>query len=130
MSYFSNPLSFGDTSRLKILKEIIMTFIGGQGAQVVINWGYDYTQAYAKQIVTIDSGSKTGYFGVSEYESDIVARPTSKWAEYSASIIVDRPKTKTTGSGTVVTIGMDATINQNALSLQEVNIQALIGRMI
>jgi len=25
---------------------------------------------------------------------------------------------------------MDATINQNALSLQEVNIQALIGRMI
>lgn len=130
MSYFSNPLSFGDSSRLKILKEIIITFIGGQGAQAVVNWGYDYSQAYTKQIVEINSGSKTGYFGVSEYESDIVARPTSKWAEYSASIIVDRPKTKTTGSGTVVTIGVDATINQNALSLQELNIQALIGRMI
>ncbi len=122
MSYFSNPLYCGDTSRLKILKEIIMTFIGGQGAQVVINWGYDYTQAYAKQIVTIDSGSKTAYFNVNEYNVSS--------SEYSASIIVDRPKTKTTGSGTVVTIGMDATINQNALSLQEVNIQALIGRMI
>jgi hypothetical protein len=130
MSYFSNPLSFGDSSRLKILKEIIITFIGGQGAQAVVNWGYDYSQAYTKQIVEINSGSKTGYFNVSEYESDIVARPTSKWAEYSASIIVDRPKTKTSGSGTVVTIGVDATINQNALSLQELNIQALIGRMI
>jgi len=130
MSYFSNPLTFGDSSRLKMLKEIIMTFIGGQGAQVNINWGYDYTQAYKKQIVTIDSGSVVGYYGVSEYESDIVARPDSKWAEYSSSVIVDRPKTKTTGTGTVVTIGIEATINQNALSLQEVNIQALIGRMI
>ena len=122
MSYFSNPLSFGDSSRLKILKEIIITFIGGQGAQAVVNWGYDYSQAYTKQIVEINSGSKTAYYNESEYNVST--------SEYSASIIVDRPKTKTTGSGTVVTIGMDATINQNALSLQELNIQALIGRMI
>ena len=122
MSYFSNPLSFGDSSRLKILKEIIITFIGGQGAQAVVNWGYDYSQAYTKQIVEINSGSKTAYYNQSEYNVST--------SEYSASVIVDRPKTKTTGSGTVVTIGMDATINQNALSLQELNIQALIGRMI
>ena len=122
MSYFSNPLSFGDSSRLKILKEIIITFIGGQGAQAVVNWGYDYSQAYTKQIVEINSGSKTAYYNESEYNVST--------SEYSASIIVDRPKTKTTGSGTVVTIGVDATINQNALSLQELNIQALIGRMI
>ena len=122
MSYFSNPLSFGDSSRLKILKEIIITFIGGQGSQAVINWGYDYSQAYTKQIVEINSGSKTSYYNVNEYNVST--------SEYSASIIVDRPKTKTTGSGTVVTIGVDATINQNALSLQELNIQALIGRMI
>ena len=122
MSYFSNPLSFGDSSRLKILKEIIVTFIGGQGAQAVVNWGYDYSQAYTKQIVEINSGSKTAYYNQSEYNVST--------SEYSPSIIVDRPKTKTTGSGTVVTIGVDATINQNALSLQELNIQALIGRMI
>ena len=122
MSYFSNPLSFGDSSRLKILKEIIITFIGGQGAQAVVNWGYDYSQAYTKQVVEINSGSKTAYYNENEYNVST--------SEYSASVVVDRPKTKTTGSGTVVTIGMDATINQNALSLQELNIQALIGRMI
>ena len=122
MSYFSNPLSFGDSSRLKILKEIIVTFIGGQGAQAVVNWGYDYSQAYTKQVVEINSGSKTAYYNENEYNVST--------SEYSPSIIVDRPKTKTTGSGTVVTIGVDATINQNALSLQELNIQALIGRMI
>jgi hypothetical protein len=43
---------------------------------------------------------------------------------------VDKPFTKTTGSGGVVTIGIDAEINTAALSIQEVIIQALIGRMI
>jgi hypothetical protein len=121
MSYFSNPLSFGDSSRLKILKEIIITFIGGEGSQAVVNWGYDYSQAYTKQIVDITSGNLS-YYNASEYNV-----PTS---QYSATIIIDKAKTKTTGSGTVVTIGVDATINQDALSLQELNIQALIGRMI
>jgi len=121
MTYFSNPLSFGDSSRLKILKEIIITFIGGEGAQAVVNWGYDYNQAYAKQLVDITSGN-VSYYNESEYNVST--------SQYSATIIIDKVKTKTTGSGTVVTIGVDATINQDALSLQELNIQALIGRMI
>ena len=121
MSYFSNPLSFGDSSRLKILKEIIITFIGGEGSQAVVNWGYDYSQAYTKQIVDITSGNLS-YYNASEYNVST--------SQYSATIIIDKAKTKTTGSGTVVTIGVDATINQDALSLQELNIQALIGRMI
>lgn len=122
MRYFSNPMNFGDSARLKLLKEIILTFIGGQGAQVVVNWGYDYTETYYKEIVVIDSGSQVAYYNESEFNV-----PES---EYSASIIVDRPRTKTTGTGTVVTIGTEATINNNALSLQEVNIQAILGRII
>ena len=122
MRYFSNPMTFGDSSRLKMLKEIILTVIGGQGTQVNVNWGYDYTGAYNKEAITIDAGSQTAYYNENEFnEAD---------SEYSASIIIDRPKTKTTGTGTVVTIGIEAEINTNALSLQEVNIQALIGRMI
>lgn len=122
MRYFSNPMTFGDSSRLKMLKEIILTVIGGQGTQVAVNWGYDYTGAYNKEAITIDAGSQTAYYNENEFnEAD---------SEYSASIIIDRPKTKTTGTGTVVTIGIEAEINTNALSLQEVNIQALIGRMI
>jgi hypothetical protein len=46
--YYTNPLSFGDASRLKILKEINFTVIGGQGAPVTVNWGYDYTEGYTK----------------------------------------------------------------------------------
>jgi len=128
MRYFSNPLTFGDSSRLKMLKEIILTVIGGQSTPINVNWGYDYTTAYNKQRLVVDAGSVLGYFGVSEFEID--KTKDSKWAEYSSSILIDRPKTKTTGTGTVVTIGLEAEINNSALSVQEINIQALIGRMI
>ena len=130
MSYFTNPLTFGDASKFKMLKEIILTVLGGQSERLNINWGYDYTQSYTILPITIDAGSILGYFAENEFESDIVARPDSKYAEYSASIIVDKPFIKTTGSGGVVTIGIDAEIKSAALSIQEVNIQATIGRII
>ena len=130
MSYFTNPLSFGDASKFKMLKEIILTVLGGQSERVNVSWGYDYTQAYTTEALILNAGSILGYFSENEFENDIVARPNSKYAEYAASIIIDKPFIKTTGSGGVVTIGIDAEINNAALSVQEVSIQATIGRTI
>ena len=121
MRYYTNPLSFGDASRLKILKEINFTVIGGQGAPVTVNWGYDYTEGYTKQAVTVANASIAEY-GISEYNVST--------SEYSATIIIDTAKAKATGSGRVATIGLDCTINERSLSIQEVNIEALIGRLI
>ena len=121
MRYYTNPLSFGDASRLKILKEINFTVIGGQGAPVTVNWGYDYTEGYTKQAVTIANASIAQY-GLSEYNVST--------SEYSATIVIDTAKAKATGSGRVATIGLDCTINERSLSIQEVNIEALIGRLI
>lgn len=121
LRYYTNPLSFGDASRLKILKEINFTVIGGQGAPVTVNWGYDYTEGYTKQAVTVANASIAEY-GISEYNVST--------SEYSATIIIDTAKAKATGSGRVATIGLDCTIDERSLSIQEVNIEALIGRLI
>ena len=51
-------------------------------------------------------------------------------SEYSASIIVDDARVKSTGSGTVATIGVDAIINNRSLSIQELKTEALIGRLV
>ena len=56
--------------------------------------------------------------------------PVVSTSEYSPSIGVDTLKVKPTGTGSVVTIGMDATINANGMSIQELNTEALIGRLI
>ena len=121
MKYYTNPLSYGDASRLKMLKEIDFTVIGGQNTSVVVNWGYDYKEAYTKQTATL-SDAKIAEYGVSEYN---VAD-----SEYSASIIIDSAQIKATGTGKVATIGIDATIDGKSLSIQELKTEALIGKLI
>ena len=119
--YFTNPLSFGDPSRLKMLKELSFTVIGGSGAEVVGNWAYDYTEAYTKQAFTVAT-SLIAEYGVAEYNVST--------SEYSASIVIDVARVKATGSGKVATIGVEATIDGGALSLQELNTEAIMGRLV
>jgi hypothetical protein len=121
MKYYTHSLSFGDASRLKLLKEITFTIVGGQGTSLLLNWGYDYTEGYTKQLLTVDDASIAEY-GVSEYNVET--------SQYNFSIVVNKATTKATGSGRVVTIGLDATINGKAFSIQDVNIEAFIGRTI
>jgi len=121
MKYFTNPMSFGDPSRIKMLKEISFTVIGGSGSQVIGNWAYDYTEGYSKQAFTVAT-SLIAEYGVSEYNVST--------SEYSATIVIDVAKVKATGSGKVATIGIEAIINGGALSIQELNTEAILGRLI
>jgi hypothetical protein len=115
-------MSFGDPSRLKILKEITFTIVGGQKSQVILNWGYDYTEGYNKTATIVFSNAQVAEYGISEYNVST--------SEYSKSIIIDKIKAKPTGSGTVATIGLEAIIKGASLSIQDLNTEALIGRMI
>ena len=120
MRYFSNPMDFGNTSNLKFLKKFNLTIIGGNDTPTTLNWGYDYTESYTKQAFVFGSSSIAEY-GVSEYNTD---------AEYSSSILINTPKVNTSGSGEVVTIGIEAEINDAAFSIQKIDIHALLGRLI
>lgn len=121
LRYFTNPLSFGDPSRLKMLKELSFTVIGGSGTEVVGNWAYDYTEAYTKQAFNVKT-TLIAEYGISEYNE--------AESEYTSSIVIDIAKVKTTGSGKVATIGVESTINGKALSLQEINTEAILGRLL
>ena len=120
MRYFSNPMDFGNTSNLKFLKKFNLTIIGGNDTPTTLNWGYDYTESYTKQAFVFGS-SNIAEYGISEYNTN---------AEYSSSILINTPKVNTSGSGEVVTIGIEAEINDAAFSIQKIDIHALLGRLI
>jgi hypothetical protein len=120
LRYFSNAMDFGNTSNLKFLKKFNLTIIGGQNTPTTLNWGYDYTSSYTKQAFTFGS-SNLGEYGVSEYNTT---------AEYTSSILINTPKVNTSGSGEVVTIGIEAEVNGAAFSIQRIDIHALLGRLI
>jgi|13_taG_2_1085334.scaffolds.fasta_scaffold06338_3 hypothetical protein len=121
IKYFTNPMSFGDPSKIKMLKEISFTVIGGSESQVIGNWAYDYKEDYSTQSFTIAKSNQAEY-GISEYN---VAT-----SQYGVTNVIDIASIKATGSGKVATIGIEATIDGGSLSIQELNTEALLGRLI
>lgn len=121
LSYFSHPLSFGDTSNLKFLKKINLTTFDGAESTVVLNWAYDYSGAYTKQAYTLPK-SNAGQYNISEFNTE---------AEYSSSIaLINRQKINTNGQGTVVAVGVETTVDGKSIAIQELNIHALLGRIV
>ena len=121
MRYFTHPLSFGDSTKLKFPKELHITIIGGQNTVASVNWGYDYTEAYQKQVIIVGNQS-ISEFGTAEYSETT--------SEYSASIVVSRKNVKPNGSGALLSMGLEVSVAGVPFSIQEINIQALLGRMI
>lgn len=120
LRYLSNPLAFGDPSRTKFLKKIIPTVIGNGSTVANIKWAYDYSDSFLSAAITLKNSSASEY-GTAEYNI----------GEYSSTgVAITKQGVQASGSGTVVTVGVEAEIDGQSFSLQEFNIQALIGRMI
>ena len=64
--YYSPGLTFGDPSKLKILKKLRPTIVGANSATVFINWAYDLQTAYKTQEYTVGN-QQPAYYNVNEY---------------------------------------------------------------
>jgi hypothetical protein len=119
LRYYSNPLSFGDSSRVKFPKKITPTLIGGSGSQIRVKWAYDFTDNY-KTVIYDTKNTRASYYGQAEFN---VGEFTSGSDNITAKRI------NTTGSGNLITVGLETSINGSPLSIQEFNIQATMGRI-
>jgi hypothetical protein len=121
LSYSSHPLTFGNSSTLKFLKRINVTTFNGANALVTLSFAYDYATAYKKRSYTLPA-TNVAQYGIAEYNLT---------AEYSNSItLINREKVNAAGQGAAVSVGLETTVNGNSIAIQELNIQALVGRII
>ena len=155
LAYFSNPLDFGNSSNIKFLKKFKMTIIGDAAAQSVLNWGYDYSDSYYKQtFISGKTNATTAFYGVAEYGISSVNTPVGATAdfteklvdptnpsgarvpatepsfEYSLGTEIQVPSVQGSGHGTTVTVGLESTINGSEFSIQKIDINVLLGRLI
>jgi hypothetical protein len=115
--YFSPGLTFGDPSKIKMLKKIRPVLIGGFNTEIFLKWSYDFSGS-SKTRSFSTSSSIPGFFGESEYAV----------AEYTEGDVVSRKSFNTSGNGSVVTVGLETNINGYALSIQEMSVLALVGK--
>lgn len=117
--YFTNPLSFDNPAIVKFLKKLAVTVVAGTDTTAQLKWAYDYQADYRTQSFPLNVGTIAEY-GIAEFGI----------AEFSTGVLVSRPSVNTSGAGYVVTIGVTAVINGNAISIQQIDVLALLGRLI
>ena len=122
--YYSPSLTFGDPSRLKFIKKIKPTIIGSDNAIAFIKLAYDFRETYKNVTFTIPQATTVAEFNVNEFGAN--SSPLSEFSGESKQII--RKGLNGSGSGSTVVVGLESDINGSELSLQEINILALIGK--
>jgi hypothetical protein len=117
--YYSPSLTFGDSSRIKILKKLKPTLVGANNATVFLKWAYDFKGSYATAEFTVGN-QITGFYGESEYTT----------VEFTGGALTNQKSLNATGYGTSIVVGLEADIDGSQLSLQEINVMALIGKLL
>jgi len=117
--YRTNYLDFGDATRLKMLKKLNITTIGGVGQELYISPAFDYKEALDPYTYTL-SGSPVFEFNVGEYAV----------ATYSTGLSTDNTKASVGGSGNVLQLQAIAEITGFPLAIQKVDLFIKQGRVI
>jgi hypothetical protein len=134
--YWTHPQSFDQPARIKMLKQVDMTIVGGQGIDLTLAWRFDYVGA--EQQVQITSPSITNstfnsippsqFVGAADYPN----LPDKSIAGFfsGTGTLAKSSQENVWGNGRVVAFGFNASVTGAHLSIQELNIQALLGRII
>ena len=117
--YSSPELSFGDTAKLKFLKKIRPTMIGGSGQDIALKWAYDFGSRSGSRTIT-PTASNPSEYNVAEYNIE----------EYTSGQLVIRESVNANGSGATLAISIEADISGTELSIQEINVLALTGKVL
>ena len=119
--YYSHPLTFGDPARVKFVKQVDLTVVSSLADSAgAVKWAQNYDDNYKSKPITLTGGA-ADYFSEGEFGLDTYLDSQAR---------VQRQKVNTTGSGEAISVGLEVDIFGNALSLQEINIQALLGRIV
>jgi hypothetical protein len=117
--YFSPALTFGDPSKTKIVKKIKPTLIGANEETIFVKWAYDFETTFSNYEISVGN-QVSAFYGISEYTV----------GTFTGGTLTTKPTVNATGSGGVVTIGLEADIDGSQLSIQEINVLALIGKTV
>lgn len=118
IKYYTNYFDFGDSTKQKYLKRMSVTLIGGSGQHFVLKAGYDYDDSYRSYPVSISHQNNAEY-GVAEYNTN---------AEFTIGTLSDVVRAPMGGSGGVLQVGFEATIEGSQLSIQKMDMYVKEGR--
>jgi hypothetical protein len=119
MQYYTNYFDFGMQSIIKIVKSICITVFGAVNQKLISKVGTDYKDNYTSYNLTASAGNVSEY-NIDEYNTS---------AEYSSGVQVENICFPAGGSGFVLQLGFESTINGGSISIQQVDLYVKQGRL-
>lgn len=120
MTYFTTWIDFGNPVQTSILKKIRYTMIGGAAQTLIFKWAKDYENFYRSETTDIDGSPNAAEYNIAEYNTT--------W-EYTTGIFVEEVSVNGGGSGRVWQFGLEATINNQNVSIQKLEVTTKDGRI-
>lgn len=117
VKYYTNYFDFGSPTALKILKKVNMTFVGGNGADVSVKYGFDYGNTFYSRNIELGSIDIAEY-GLAEYNLDY----------YTAGVVFDNRTIQASGTGNVLQLGVETIVNGAGISIQKIDCYVKAGR--
>lgn len=115
--YYTNYFDLGSPNQIKVLKKVGFTIVGGNEADIVVKYGFDYSSNYSSEAISLGS-VPTYEYGVAEYGV----------AEYTTGIVFDNQRINIGGAGNVIQLGLESVINSFELSVQKLDVYCKQGR--
>jgi hypothetical protein len=121
--YYTSNSDLGSPTQQKLLKKANLVVIGSGDQDFAFKYGYDYTLNLLSVNVIQNLGAKT----FSKYNTTAQYN-ISKYA--SAGIGVNTVSMPLTGSGKVLQFGIEATVNDNPVSIQKIDVYLKTGKIL
>lgn len=130
MRFYSAPMDFGSGAQIKKPKRVCFTITGGPDQKAVAYWAYDYQYAFKSHTFTLDAADLDFYNTTNdEYNNQGDPDPDDP-TEYTGGIGIKRYCIPLTGSGLALMVGLEIDVDNSFVSLQEFDVQTLLGRLI
>jgi hypothetical protein len=148
MEYQSNPLNLGSPVNVLFPKQVDVTVIGGLAGTLTLNWGFNFNSAVNNSIEK-NINNRPAFSNWTPYDAVVgvpllpLPNPTgaAEWVqatpqanarvgEYGVTNELTELKYNVWGSGRNISIGFTSNVTGSLISIQEINIQALQGRIL
>lgn len=120
--YYTSSSDLTAPTIIKMLKKATLVVIGSGDQDFTFKYGYDYTLNYNTQLISRSFG--TGIYPT--YNSTTSLYNNSKYA--SVGVGVNRISVPLGGSGKVIQLGVESTVNDTPVSIQKIDIYLKTGK--
>lgn len=117
MYYYTSYFDFQSPTMMKVMKKIGLNLVGGRNYVLNVKHGFDYSDIYNNNQITLPNYGGAQY-NISQYNID----------EYGGSEGYSKQLINVGGTGNVLQVGFDTTINGDYFSIQKIDVYVKPGK--